>query len=97
MDEYKLQDIWKKNLREFNDVMRLDSIIIRSMQEAIKKTETKQCAIHSVSKRFDDQKFIDNVIGSYRHDFGLLNKEEQDKLMFECKEWMRAIKNNEPY
>lgn len=58
---------------------------------AVKETEAK----HSVSKRFDDQKFIDNVIGSYRHDFGLLNSQEQDQLRFECKEWMRAIKNNE--
>lgn len=52
---------------------------------------------HSVSNRFSDLKFIDNVCISYRHDFGLLSKEEQDKVRFECKEWMRAIKNNEPY
>ena len=42
-----------------------------------------------------DNKFIINVCLSYRHDFGLLNKEEQDRIMFECKEWMRAIKNNQ--
>jgi hypothetical protein len=57
----------------------------------------KKCTINSVSNRFYDHKFIDNVCVSYRHDFGLLDKQEQDKLRFECKEWMRAIKNNEPY
>lgn len=63
----------------------------------IENMVAKKCTIHSVSNRFFDPKFIDNVCISYRHDFGLLNKEEQDKLRFECKEWMRAIKNNEPY
>lgn len=47
MDEYRLQDIWKKNLREFNDVMRLDSIIIKSMQEA----QTEQLILSSVSQK----------------------------------------------
>jgi len=42
MDEYKLKDIWKKNLREFNDVMRLDSIIIRAMQEAVNQDRAEQ-------------------------------------------------------
>ena len=53
--------------------------------------------LHSVSNRFSDPKFIDNVCISYRHDFGLLSEDEQNKVRFECKEWMRAIKNNEPY
>lgn len=64
---------------------------------AVKETETKQCTIHSVSNRFSDPKFIDNVCLSYRHDFGLLSEQDKDKVRFECKEWMRAIKNNEPY
>ncbi len=41
MEEYKLQEIWKKNLREFNNVMRLDSIIIKAMQEAIKEAQAE--------------------------------------------------------
>ena len=41
MDEYKLQDIRKKNLRELNDVMRLESIIILAMQEAIKEAQNR--------------------------------------------------------
>lgn len=49
MNEYELQEIWKKNLREFNDVMRLDSIIIRAMQEAINEVQSKQCNIADVS------------------------------------------------
>ncbi len=63
----------------------------------IENMVAKKCTIHSVSNRFSDPKFIDNVCLSYRHDFGLLNEDEQNKVRFECKEWMRAIKNNEPY
>jgi|GEM_PF-3580000 len=51
MDEYKLQDIWKKKLREFNDVMRLDSIIIRAMREAIKEAQTEQLILSGVSQQ----------------------------------------------
>ena len=51
MDEYRLQDIWKKNLREFNDVMRLESIIIKAMQEAIKEAQTEQLILSDVSQQ----------------------------------------------
>lgn len=63
MDEYKLQDIWKKNLREFNDVMRLDSIIIRAMQEAIKQDRAEQLSICDVVGSFVLYRIgaIDNV------------------------------------
>lgn len=54
----------------------------------------KKCTTHSVSNRFSDPKFIDHVCISYRHDFGLLDKQEKEKVRVECKEWMRAIKNN---
>jgi len=57
----------------------------------------KEHKIKSVSERFDDDKFIFNVCLSYRHDFGLLTDKQQKEIIFECKEWMRAIKNNEPY
>jgi hypothetical protein len=50
--------------------------------------------IEEIFSCFSDEKYILNVCLSYRHDFGLLSKEEQDTLKFECKEWMRAIKNN---
>ena len=49
----------------------------------------------SVSEYFDNDVFIQNVCLSYRHDFGLMSKKQQNELIFECKEWMRAIKNNE--
>ena len=41
-----------------------------------------------------DDKLVINVCMSYRHDFGLMTKEEQRLLIFECKEWFRAIDNN---
>ena len=43
------------------------------------------------------QKDIDNICLSYRHDFGLLSEYEQNKVRFECKEWIRAIRNNYIY
>lgn len=41
-----------------------------------------------------DPKFIQNVCLSYDHSFGLMSQKEQDSLMFQCKEWFRAILNN---
>lgn len=33
---------------------------------------------------------IDSVCMSYNHSFGLLEKEEQDRLRFQAKEWLYA-------
>ncbi len=66
--------------------------LLDEYREYILKNECK-----SVSERFNDPTFIDNVCLSYRHDFGLLNDQDKHFTRFECKEWMRAIKNNEPY
>jgi len=93
----KFEALVKQLANRINQPHVIEHYLKMVWRTAIKETEAKQCTVHSVIKRFDDQKFIDNVIGSYRHDFGLLDKQEQDKLRFECKEWMRAIKNNEPY
>ncbi len=35
--EYKAQQIWDKNLKQFNGIMRLDAIILKSMVEFAKK------------------------------------------------------------
>ena len=50
-----------------------------------------------INKRKNDYKFIQNVCLSYRHDFGLMSVDEQNNLIFEAKEWIRAITNNLPY
>lgn len=42
---------------------------------------------------FTDENFIENVCLSYRHDFGLMTDLQREQLIFECKEWMRAIEN----
>ena len=53
------------------------------------------CLAHvSNSALQENAKLIDNMCISYRHDFGLMDKEQQDKLRFECKEWLRAYENN---
>ena len=71
------------------------SELMATLLEGYHQSEVLKLNIHNVSNRFSDQKFIDNVCLSYRHDFGLMTDKEKDKLIFECKEWMRAIKNNE--
>ena len=53
--------------------------------------------VKNVSDRFNDENFIENCCFSYRHDFGLLDNQKQNEIRFACKEWMRAIKNNEKY
>ena len=70
-----------------------------TMEALLKYAEytEKQLRIGSVSNRFSDNKFITNVCLSYDHSFGLMTAEERKKVEFDCKEWMRAIKNNEPY
>ena len=50
-----------------------------------------------LKEAFSDDKFINNVCLSYSHDFGFMEKEKQKRVLFECKEWMRAIINNWNY
>ncbi|MBK7362859.1 MAG: hypothetical protein IPJ01_11225 [Micavibrio sp.] len=46
-------------------------------------------------KELTDEILVENVCLSFRHDFGLMNNEEREKLRFECKEWLRALFNNQ--
>ena len=48
----------------------------------------------AIQNRFDSDVFIDNVCLSYDHSFGLMNEKDKSYLRFQCKEWMRAIRNN---
>ena len=59
--------------------------------------EDIQVNFEELNKRFESDVFIKNVCSSYRHDFGFLSEEEQKTIIFKCKEWMRAIKNNFKY
>ena len=78
--------------REHHEVIELLEDYHRGMTQVKNKG-----LLHSVSERFSDDKFITNVCLSYDHSFGLMTEEERKKVVFDCKEWMRAIKNNEPY
>ena len=40
--------------------------------------------------------FIGNICLTYRHDFGLLNTDSKSMLIFQCKEWLNAIRKNLP-
>lgn len=62
--------------------------------ELNKNEKSKELNSSDTKSRFDSDLFISNVCSSYRHDFGLMTEDDQQKLCFECKEWMRAIQNN---
>lgn len=63
------------------------------MREVMEEMLVDDISNH-ISKLLKDDAFIGNLCLSYRHDFGLLSAEEKDSLIFQCKEWMRAISNN---
>jgi hypothetical protein len=69
---------------------------LRNENKFLRDTVCKQLTIPRVSNSAlqENTKLIDNMCISYRHDFGLMDKEQQDKLRFECKEWLRAYENN---
>jgi hypothetical protein len=74
-----------KSKKKFDENARI-GFCMDAIEEALK--------VDKVTPRFNDDKFIANVCYSFRHDFGMMPKAEQERLVFECKEWMRAIKNN---
>lgn len=69
---------------------------LRNENKFLRDTVCKQLTIPRVSNSAlqENTKLIDNMCISYRHDFGWMDKEHQDKLRFECKEWLRAYENN---
>lgn len=69
---------------------------LRNENKFLRDTVCKQLTIPRVSNSAlqENTKLIDNMCISHRHDFELMDKEQQDKLRFECKEWLRAYENN---
>ena len=51
MEEQRLEQIWRDNLRKFNGNIRLDSIIVRAMNEACEEAIKNHGVSHHVSKR----------------------------------------------
>ena len=47
--------------------------------------------LYTAPRELSDEEYADACL-SYRHDFGLMTKEEQKSLMFQAKEWHRALK-----
>lgn len=61
--ENEASDIWKKNLREFNDVMRLDSIIVRSMVEfKIEGQKDEKEALIAIKEWIDSGNHMDDEL-----------------------------------
>jgi hypothetical protein len=48
----------------------------------------------SLQLPYKDEKLIENMCISFRHDYGLLDSQAQELLRFECKEWLIAYENN---
>ena len=61
------------------------------------EAQSQPSCLGAVISRFNSDTFINNVCLSYDHSFGLMTEDEQKRLRFECKEWMRAISNNWGY
>jgi len=80
------------------DTMQFSQMELLTMFAAHRKRKevNQEQPTETVSNRFDDEKFITNCCFSYNHNYGLIFEKDQKKLRFECSEWMRAIKNNEP-
>jgi len=84
------------NYSEMNGISRdwfltcIQNGLIKFAQQQQPKSE----AVDELDERFNSDVFIDNVCLSYRHDFGLMAKQDKQKLRFECKEWIRGIRNN---
>jgi len=64
---------------------------------SVKPMSAEQVEEDAINSRFDNDKFIENVCLSYNHGFGLMAEQDKQALRLECKEWMRAIKNNWKY
>lgn len=60
----------------------------------IKKDNNLGIDVDKLSEILNDEKFKYNMCLSYRHDFGLLPKEQQNSIMFDASEWVRLIINN---
>ena len=61
------------------------------------KIMTKEEQLKELNDRCNSEAFIENMCLSYRHDFGLLDEDEQKRIKFECKEWLRSLINNWEY
>lgn len=77
-------------LKESNSIVTSDNTIPVQPVFPFKESEL-------IKKIFISDKFIQNVCLSYRHDFGLIAEQDKQRLIFECKEWLRAISNNIDY
>lgn len=85
--------IWECQYRSFGQSF-IDSISLgycSNFKEAVAVCQEK--ADEMVREVIDIETFdIDSICLSYRHDFGLLDADEQNKLRAECENWLRAIK-----
>ena len=88
------------DMTETNEVLRIELGELRIDHQATRYAVYRAMNVFFEKKLkdlFTDENFIENVCLSYRHDFGLMTDLQREQLIFECKEWMRAIENNYQY
>lgn len=88
MDSKRIREIQRQSA--YPDSLSVQLALLKVWNECYHEYKNDE----NLLDRFDSKVFIDNVCLSCRHDFGLMSEEDKEKLRFECKEWMRAIRNN---
>jgi hypothetical protein len=65
---------------------------IAQLNMLVKDVMNKISAVGDANAR--ETLLVENMCMSYRHDFGLMSQEDKQNLRFECREWLRAYRNN---
>ena len=99
MNAYELADEFdwmteEKIVQWCNDVVNM----LRQQADRIAELEKSSMAWYEAGKfvspqikELSDEEYADACL-SYRHDFGLLDEEQRKFLMFQAKEWHKALK-----
>lgn len=66
-------------------------LLLMTMSSSESKESPKHKINIVINNTTSDEALRDACL-SYRHDFGLLSKEEQEKLLFQAKEWDIALR-----
>lgn len=74
------------------DFIVLNNGSLAQLNLLVKDVMNKISAVSDANAR--ETLLVDNMCLSYRHDFGLMSPEDKQNLRFECREWLRAYRNN---
>lgn len=95
MNTKRIEEIQKETA--YPDSISVQQALLKVWNECEQEKAVKNNAVLplvSNSALHNNNKLIENMCISYRHDFGLMKEEEKNELRFQCKEWLRAYENN---